>query len=132
MQCASGVRMDGPQLLCLNTLAMGDSLAVEVGQAAHYGVLRDPAGALLPKEVLLCRQPVPRTECVELLAIDDHICIQKVRTEDLPKRLPARDTQIMDNASKAYRQVGLVLNDDKKRRFRKQKRPSGPCYCATL
>ena len=118
LQCASGLRMDGPQLLSLNTLAMGDSLAVEVGQAAHYGVLRDLAGALLPEEILLYRQPVPRSACVELLAIDDHICIQKVRTEDLSKRMPARDTQIMDNASKAYRQVGLVLNDDKKRRFK--------------
>ena len=38
LKCASGVSMEGPQLLSLNTLAMGDSLAVEVGQAAHYGV----------------------------------------------------------------------------------------------
>ena len=67
---------------------------------------------------MLYRQPVPRTDCVELLAIDDHICIQKVRIVDLSKRLPARNTQIMDNASRAYRQVGLVLNDDKKRRFK--------------
>ena len=118
LQCAAGLRMEGPQLLSLNTLAVGDSLAVEVGQAAHYGVLRDLAGALLPKEVLLCRQPVPRSDCVELLAIDDHICIQKVKTVDLPKYLPGRDTQIMDSASRAYRQVGLVLNDDKKRRFK--------------
>ena len=118
LQCASGVSMEGPQLLSLNTLAMGDSLAVEVGQAAHYGVLRDLAGALLPSEVLLYRHPIPRSDCIELLAIDDHICIQKMNTLDLPKQLPARDTQIMDNASRAYRHVGLVLNDDKKRRFK--------------
>ena len=44
LQCASGVSMEGPQLLSLNTLAMGDSLAVEVGQAAlelwRHGELR--------------------------------------------------------------------------------------------
>ena len=55
---------------------------------------------------------------MELFAIDDHVCIQKVRSVDLSKQLPARDTQIMDNASRAYRQVGLVLNDDKKRRLK--------------
>ena len=43
LRAAEGLDMVGPQALSLNTMAMGDSLAVEVGQAAHYRVLREHA-----------------------------------------------------------------------------------------
>ena len=53
LRAAKGLNMEGPQTLSLNTLAMGDSLAVEVGQAAHFAVLRQDAGGMLPRESLL-------------------------------------------------------------------------------
>lgn len=39
-------------LVALITLAMNDSLAVEVAQAAHAEVLRQLCGAMIPTEVL--------------------------------------------------------------------------------
>ena len=115
-QAAKGLRMVGPQLLSLATVAMGDCLSVEVGQSAHMQVLRQHAGAFVPSETLLYRQPVPNTSAVELLAIDDHIVLQKLPLKDIPKAPPLRDTQIFQASGVAYDRVGLVLNDDKKRR----------------
>ncbi|CAE7837262.1 unnamed protein product, partial [Symbiodinium necroappetens] len=108
--------MSGPQVLALNTMAMGDSLSVEVGQAAHYAILRQHCGALLPGEALVYRQPIPKGDTIELLAIDDHVCFQKVLHKNLVKAPALRDTVIFSNATKSYKHVGLVLNDSKKRR----------------
>ena len=110
------VHMCGKQMISLNTMAMGDSLSVEVGQAAHYGVLRELAGALAPSQTLLYRHPVPRSATIEMLAIDDHIALQKVDRADLAREPELRDSRIFARATEAYEQVGLVLNADKKRR----------------
>ena len=45
----------GPLLIALSTLAMGDSLAVEVAQAAHAEILKQLCGAMIPSEVLRYR-----------------------------------------------------------------------------
>ena len=116
MRAAQGRGMVGPQVLSLCTMAMGDSIAVEVGQAAHFRVLREHASALLPSETLLYRQAVPKGAVVEMLAIDDHICLQKIPLADMAKQPVLRDTNIFAKASEAYKHVGLNLNDDKKRR----------------
>ena len=94
MQAAQGREMVGPQVLSLCTMAMGDSIAVEVGQAAHFRVLREHASALLPSETLLYRQAVPKGAVVEMLAIDDHICLQKLPLADMAKQPVLRDTNI--------------------------------------
>eukprot|EP00439_Symbiodinium_sp_Y106_P082822 s163_g22.t1 len=95
---------------------MGDSLAVELGQAAHYRVLREHARALGPGETLVYRQFVLKSDTVDMLSIDDHICLQRLRLDEMSAQPALRDTQIFDNAGDAYRFVGLVRNDDKKRR----------------
>ena len=115
-EAAKGLDMQGPQLLSLNTMAMGDCLSVEVGQAADLQVLRQHAGASVPSETLLYRHAVPNTPSVELLAIDDHVVLQKLLLQDIPRAPPLRDTQIFKASEVAYDRVGLVLNDDKKRR----------------
>ena len=66
-----------PLLICLRTLAMGDNLAVEIAQQAHANVLKYLVGSMLPHEVLRYRYPIPRSDFIELLAIDDHVGIQK-------------------------------------------------------
>ena len=66
-------------------MAMGDSLSTEVGQTAHDGVLRELAGALAPNQSLLYRHPVLRSATIEMLAIDDHIALQKVDRADLAR-----------------------------------------------
>ena len=65
-------------LVGLATLAMGDSLAVEIAQQSQCAVLRVCAGAMDPHECLRYRSPIPRSEFVELLAIDDHVGIQNL------------------------------------------------------
>ncbi|CAE7497831.1 unnamed protein product, partial [Symbiodinium microadriaticum] len=88
----------------------------QVGQAAHFQVLRQHACALHPDQTLLYRHVVPQGDTVEMLSIDDHICLQKVPLVDIAQKPQRRDTIIFDKATTAYKLVGLNLNDDKKRR----------------
>ena len=97
----------------LNTLAMGDNLAVEVAQAAHTGLLRKLCGCMLPGEVLRYREPVPRGSLIEALAIDDHVCLQKLPLAELPFADDARDARIFGMAADAYAGVGLHQNRKK-------------------
>lgn len=103
-------------LICLKTLAMGDSLAVEIGQQAHGNVLKQFCGGLLASETLRYRYPVPRSDFIELLAIDDHVGIQKLSKVDFPSNPPMRDTQIFKDAEFAYKHVGLIQQKSKQRR----------------
>jgi len=99
---------------------MGDSHAVEIAQGSHHALLQIEAGSMLASESLEYRKPVPRGDFVELLAIDDHIGVQKVFTRDLPLKLPGRDTQVFEQSSKAYSKVGLVSHPGKQKRFQTQ------------
>lgn len=103
-------------LVALKSLAMGDSLAVEVGQQSHYNVLKKLCGAMRPGEVLKYREPCPRSNFVELLAIDDHVGIQKLPLAEVPSNPPLRDTEVFAAAGKAYRRVGLVQHEKKQKR----------------
>ena len=59
--------------ICLRTLAMGDSLAVEIAQQSHFNLLRTIADSMRPDEILQYRHPIPRGPFYELLTIDDYI-----------------------------------------------------------
>lgn len=72
-------------LVGLATLAMGDSLAVEVAEQSHAAVLRMCAGAMDPKECLRYRSPIPRSSFAELLAIDDHVGVQRLPKADFQR-----------------------------------------------
>ena len=65
---------------------------------------------------LVYRQAVLKKDCVEFLAIDDHVVLQKLPLADVKHCPKLRDSHIFDKAFKVYKQVGLNLNDDKKRR----------------
>ena len=58
---------------------MGDALAVEIAQQSHLNLLRLRAGCMVPEECLQYRCPIPRGPFYELLTIDDHIRLQKVK-----------------------------------------------------
>ena len=103
-------------LVALKTLAMGDSLAVEIAQQAHYNVLRYFCGAMIPGEVMRYREPCPRGDFIELLAIDDHVGVQKLKVWELPQRPPKRDTAVFKAAEKAYQRVGLIQHERKRKR----------------
>ena len=83
LQCYSDDLKDQWVYICLGTLAMGDNLAVEIAQQAHFNVVRVHAGAMLDSETMIHRRPIPRGPCYEMLTIDDHIVLQKV-----PKGVP--------------------------------------------
>ena len=103
-------------LICLATLAMGDSLAVEIAQQSHANVLRKLCGALLDHETLKYRAPCPRGDFIELLAIDDHVGVQRLPLQDIPKEPHLRDTKIFAACEKAYQKVGLVQHEKKRKR----------------
>lgn len=107
---------NGEYLIALSTLAMGDSLAVEVAQQAHTHVLRDLCGAMLVHETMRYRFPCPRTDFIELLAIDDHVGIQKVTWDEYRLQTPKRDTFVFQAAERAYNKVGLVQHPKKRKR----------------
>lgn len=103
-------------LLCLSTLAMGDNLAVEIAQQSHCNVLKFLCGSMKDDETLKYRCPVPRSRFIELLAIDDHVGLQKLTIEELPKEPSLRDTEVFQLATKAYGSVGLVQQSKKQKR----------------
>ena len=113
--------LEGKQVLvCLKTLAMGDSLAVEVAQQSHGNVLKKLAGALRPEEFLRYRRPIPRSDFIELLAIDDHVGIQRLASRDLDLTPECRDSEIFTRAQTAYQQVGLIQQEKKRKRYKTQ------------
>ena len=101
--------------LALASLAMGDSLAVELAQQSHVGVLRYLAGALVPSQTVSHRRAFPRGDFAEFLCIDDHISAQVVNRR-AAQLAPARDTDVFSQATAAYDAVHLVQHPKKKRR----------------
>lgn len=103
-------------LVCLSTLAMGDNLAVEIAQSAHKAVLSELCGSMLVSETLRYRCPIPRSDFIELLAIDDHVGIQKLSRESLKDNPCLRDSIVFGNAEHAYKAVGLIQHPKKRKR----------------
>ena len=103
-------------LVCLSTLAMGDNLAVEIAQSAHKAVLSELCGSMLVSETLRYRCPIPRSDFIELLAIDDHVGIQKLTRESLKDNPCLRDSIVFENAEHAYKAVGLIQHPKKRKR----------------
>lgn len=107
----------GPFYPALATLAMGDNHAVEIAQCSHHSLLQIEAGCMNDCETLEYRKPVPRSDFIEMLAIDDHIGLQKVDRVDIHKKLRGRDTEVFEKSNQAYSKVGLVSHPGKQRRF---------------
>ncbi|CAK8996317.1 Uncharacterized protein SCF082_LOCUS4736 [Durusdinium trenchii] len=99
---------------------MGDNLAVEIAQAAHSTVLRVLCSAMRSHEVLKYRCPIPRSDFVELLAIDDHVGIQRLLMAMFREHPALRDTEVFGEATNAYERVGLVLHEKKRKRGQTQ------------
>ena len=110
----------GPYYPALATLAMGDGHAVEIAQGSHHALLQIEAGSMLDSESLEYRKPIPRGDFIELLAIDDHIGIQRVSHDQLISKTPLRDTEVFDRATSAYSRVGLVSHPGKQKRYQTQ------------
>ena len=116
LRCAEPHLEGSPVLVCLQTLAMGDSLAVELAQESHRNVLQRFCGSMIAHETLRYRHPVPRSDFIELLAIDDHVGIQQLDISEITSNPEKRDTQVFRDASVAYKSVGLVQHARKQQR----------------
>lgn len=60
LKCAHESLKHKKVAVALRTLAMGDSLAVEIAQQAHSNILKQLCGAMIHEETLKYRSPVPR------------------------------------------------------------------------
>ena len=96
----------------LAALAMGDSLAVELAQASHLGLLQKEVGACRASELVVYRAPFPRGPFWEILAIDDHVGIQAVSPSTSPSA--RRDGEVFQKADTVYPAVGLCQHPIKK------------------
>ena len=102
----------------LNTLAMGDTQAVELAQSCHVGLA-------LQGNILTCDnmtslyQPLPREDTMVGIIIDDFISMSKVKcgVEDR-----SRGAQMADEMQAKYEDVGLMPNT--KKAFRDQEEAS--------
>ena len=96
----------------LSALAMGDSLAVELAQASHLGLLQKEVGACRASELVVYRAPFPRGPFWEILAIDDHVGIQAVSSATPAEA--RRDREVFSKADEVYPKVGLCQHPKKK------------------
>merc|ERR1712015_388017 len=97
---------------CLNTLGMGDSLAVEIAQAAHLGLLRR-IGAGLSGQLVRYGSPFPQGPLYELLAIDDHAVLEECPLSALSSPVGRRAPAIFDRAGALYSAAGLARHEGK-------------------
>lgn len=90
--------------VCLRTLARDgrQSIAVEEAQQSHCNILKFLCGGMVARESLRYRFPIPRSSYIDLLAIDDHIGVQKLVLKDYPHNPCLRDTQIFKASETAY------------------------------
>ena len=120
LQCADPQLVGKPVAVALKTLAMGDSLAVEIAQQAHCNILKQLCGGMIHEETLKYRSPIPRGDFIELLAIDDHVGIQRLKKNDLPMQPWLRDNDIFSASQVAYSKVGLIQQEKKRKRNQTQ------------
>ena len=116
LSCFDPSKHNVPCYVALGALAMGDSLAVEIAQQAHFQVLSQLAGSLRDHERVAYRKPFPRGKFFEFLAIDDHLGLQGVNRQMFQNGARCRDTEVFERAERAYKIVGLVQHPKKKRR----------------
>ena len=120
LSCADPILKNKQIAVGLKTLAMGDSLAVEIAQQAHSNILKQLCGAMIHEETLKYRSPVPRGDFIELLAIDDHVGIQRLKRFELPLQPWLRDNDVFAASQTAYSKVGLIQQEKKRKRNQTQ------------
>ena len=116
LQCYNPQLHQESVYICLATLAMGDGLAVEIAQQSHYNLLRQLGGCMDPKEVLAYRRAIPKGPFYELLTIDDHIGLQRVKKGFPLGQQPTRDKAVFKQSERAYAAVGLTPHPGKRQR----------------
>ena len=102
-------------MLSFRVIPMGDTNAVDIAQQTHLEILRD-CGTMTPQEVISYRCPLPASDCLEGLYIDDHITVQLVPNRRQRKMQPFkkfRDEEIVDASRKQYQELGIPVSEKK-------------------
>ena len=115
-----GFRCHRPELeqhqrcyLCLQTLAMGDSQAVELAQTAHLGILVQ-AGLLDEHNLVAMDLSIPRERFFGGVVIDDLILFEKLLNNDVDSsRVTKMSREVMEKALSEYQRVGLLPHPKK-------------------
>ena len=101
-----------PVFLGLQTLAMGDTQAVELAQTAHVGLLYQK-GLLSPEALLSMNMPIPRNPLMLGVIIDDLIIFEKVARGSNMDFSGSSSCQLLDQAVVEYTEVGLLPHPGK-------------------
>lgn len=102
-----------PVVLGLKTLAMGDSMAVELAQTAHVGILVQ-FGLVTEESLLAMCLPPPRGDFFSGVVIDDLILFELVASTSLQGELQeASSPQVLKDALGRYRELGLIPHEGK-------------------
>ena len=101
---------------CLNTLAMGDNQAVELGQKAHVR-LGLTSRAFSPYELLTVHGRPPRGAIAAGVVIDDFIVCEQLKA-DQSRGPHSEGTRRLDKACEEYLQRGLLPHP--KKTFKKE------------
>ena len=83
LHCVKEEHLKHKFLFCsLNTLAMGDTQAVEIAQTCHVGLAIQQN--IINKENLLCMHlPIPRAATMSGVVIDDYVALSKVDSREV-------------------------------------------------
>ena len=102
-------------MLSFRVIPMGDTNAVDIAQQTHLEILRD-CGTMTAEEVISYRSPLPASDCLEGLYIDDHITVQLVpnrkhRKSQPPKKF--RDEEIIEASRAQYKELDIPVSEKK-------------------
>ena len=98
---------DGAIYLGLQTLAMGDTCAVELAQTAHLGILYQ-LGLVSEQNLIAMNLSLPRSPCMLGIVIDDLIIFQKLAKDALSNDVPTEAAQKMTLALERFEALGLT------------------------
>ena len=85
LKCVSDEHLRKKEVFCsLNTLAMGDSQAVEIAQTCHLG-LGLQSGAIRPDNLTTMGRPLPRNNLITGIVIDDLVSLAIVPADHDPE-----------------------------------------------
>ncbi len=101
-----------PVVLGLRTLAMGDSMAVELAQTAHLGILVQ-LGMLDETNLLAMGLPPPRESFFGGVVIDDLILFEKIARSSLGNGDQLESSEKMSAALARYKELGLIPHEGK-------------------
>jgi len=94
---------------------MGDANAVDIAQQTHLEILKE-AGTMKENETISYRSPLPPTDFLEGLYVDDHIAIQITPKRKFKKRKKGhkyRDEVVMRNSREHYKSLGIPTSERK-------------------